>query len=46
MVSTWLATYQGEATVIGSTSLTLADIAGLTITTPDGRKLLSLLVPE
>lgn len=45
VTSTWQATYQGEATVTGSTSLSLVDIAGLTIKTPDGRKLLSLLVP-
>lgn len=45
VASTWQATYQGKAMVTGSTSLPLADIAGLTIKTPDGRKLLSLAVP-
>jgi len=44
VASTWQATYQGEATVTGSTSLPLADIAGLTIKTPDGRRLLNLPV--
>jgi len=45
VASTWQATYQGEATVTGSTSLTLADIDRVTIRTPDGRTLLDLPVP-
>lgn len=45
VTATWQATYQGEATVTGSTSLSLADIDRLAITTPDGRTLLDLPVP-
>lgn len=46
VASSWRASYEGQADVIGSTSLTLADIAGVTIKTPDGRKLLVLNVPS
>ena len=45
VTSTWQATYQGAATVTGSTSLSLSDINHLAITTPDGRRLLDLPVP-
>ncbi|QTE29466.1 anti-sigma factor [Pengzhenrongella sicca] len=46
VASTWRATYDGKATVTGSTSLPLAELAGLTVKTPDGRRLLNLPVPE
>lgn len=45
VASTWQATYQGEATVTGSTALALADIDRLAIRTADGRTLLDLPVP-
>lgn len=46
VASTWRASYQGAADVTGSTSLPLADIAGVTITTTDGRRLLKLNLPS
>ncbi|MGV8964674.1 MAG: anti-sigma factor family protein [Cellulomonas sp.] len=46
VASSWRASYQGQADVTGSTSLSLSDIAGVTIKTPDGRKLLVLNVPS
>jgi len=45
VAATWQATYQGEATVTGSTSLRLTEIHNLAITTPDGRTLLDLPIP-
>ena len=46
VASSWRATYRGAADVTGSTSLPLADIAGVTVKTPDGRKLLVLDLPS
>ena len=46
VASSWRASYRGDADVTGSTSLTLAEIAGVTVRTPDGRKLLVLNVPS
>jgi len=46
VASSWRASYEGQADVTGSTSLSLSDIAGVTVKTPDGRKLLVLNMPS
>ena len=45
VASTWVANYEGEATITGSTWFSLADIERFDITTPDGRTLLEVPVP-
>ena len=45
VASSWIANYEGEAVVTGSTWLTLADIERLDITTDDGETLLQIAVP-
>ena len=44
VTSTWVANYEGEATITGSTGISLADIARFDITTPDGQTLLQVPV--
>ena len=44
MASSWVATYDGEASVTGMTALELADISRLDVTTPEGEILVSLPV--
>lgn len=45
VASTWIANYEGEATITGSTWFSPADIERFDITTPDGTTLLSMTVP-
>ena len=44
VASSWVATYDGEASVTGMTALELADISRLDVTTPEGEILVSLPV--
>jgi hypothetical protein len=46
VASTWVASYQGAATVSGSTGLTRRSIKTLVVETNDGRTLVSLPVPQ
>ncbi len=46
VASTWVASYQGAATVSGSTGLTQRSIKTLVVETNDGRTLVSLPVPQ
>jgi len=46
VASTWVASYQGVATVSGSTGLTQRSIQTLVVETNDGRTLVSLPVPH
>ena len=45
VASSWIANYEGEATITGATWLTAADIERFDIATPDGRTLLVVDVP-
>ena len=45
VTSTWVANYEGEATITGSTGISLADIERFDITTPSGQTLLEVPVP-
>lgn len=45
VAATWVATYDGEAHVTGTTGLALDQIAALEVTTPDGTTLATLTVP-
>lgn len=45
VAATWVATYDGEAHVTGTTGLALDQIASLEVTTPDGTTLATLTVP-
>jgi hypothetical protein len=45
VAATWVADYEGQATVTGTTSLTRADLARLDVTTPDGSTLVAVAVP-
>lgn len=45
VAATWVATYDGEAHVTGTTGLPLDEIASLEVTTPDGTTLATLTVP-
>ena len=45
VAATWVATYEGEAHVTGTTGLPMGDIASLEVTTPDGATLATLTVP-
>jgi Putative zinc-finger len=44
--STWIASYSGKATVEGYTSLPSSDMRSLEVSTPDGKRLLSIPVHE
>lgn len=44
VTSTWVANYEGDATITGSTGISLADIERFDITTPDGTTLLQVPV--
>jgi len=44
VASSWEATYDGEASVTGTTAFDVADITRLDITTPDGALLVSMPV--
>jgi hypothetical protein len=46
VASTWVANYEGEATVEGSTSLTQSQVTSLLVETTDGRTLVALPVPH
>jgi hypothetical protein len=45
VASTWVANYEGEASITGSTWFSVADIERFDITTPDGTTLLEVPVP-
>ncbi len=45
VASSWVANYEGEATLTGTAALPMADIDHLDITTPDGQTLLVIDVP-
>jgi hypothetical protein len=45
VASTWIANYEGEAAVIGNTSIMRADLRHLEVTTLDGRTLVTVDVP-
>ena len=45
VASTWIANYEGEASIIGNTSIMRADLRHLEVTTLDGRTLVTVEVP-
>jgi anti-sigma-K factor RskA len=45
VAATWVANYEGEALVTGTTSVTREDLAGLEVTTPEGALLVKVPVP-
>ena len=45
VTSTWVANYEGEATITGATGISMADIERFDITTPSGQTLLEVPVP-
>jgi hypothetical protein len=45
VASTWIANYEGEASIIGNTWITRADLRRFEITTLDGRTLVTVDVP-
>ena len=46
VASTWVASYEGRATVSGSTALSQRSITALVVQTVDGRRLIRLTVPH
>jgi hypothetical protein len=45
VAATWVANYEGEAAVTGTTAVSRADLARLEVTTPEGGTLVELTVP-
>jgi hypothetical protein len=45
VAATWVANYEGEAVVTGTTAVTRADLARLEVTTPEGGTLVEVPVP-
>ncbi|MDA8436441.1 MAG: zf-HC2 domain-containing protein [Actinomycetales bacterium] len=45
VAATWVANYEGEAVVTGTTAVTRADLARLEVTTPEGGTLVAVPVP-